>query len=142
MQADRTGGEVALDRFGELASVDKEVQGIGQDHGVGYEDGIAMHVGAAQVGEPGHLVECRHYHGIGAGFAQGRAQAPYFEFHFFTGIFQGLHFDGPLRQGRAVSPKRGKGVFADAEAHAARSQFMGQGAHLRTDVNPSVKPHL
>ena len=130
MQSDAAGGEVALDLVGELVGVEKEVKagigrgrqepaGIGQDHGVGHEDGIAMYVGAAQIGEPGYFVERRHHHGIGAGLAQGRAQAGHLGLHFFAGIFDGLHLDGPQGQGRTVGPEGGEGVFVDAEAHAA-----------------------
>ena len=92
------------------------------DKQIGHEHGVALHVRAAKVKRPSHIVERANQSSVGMFAAQRLPYAVYLMVCFFASQFQGLQFNavggylwavGPYRFQRVeVGPQRQPAKFS------------------------------
>ena len=89
------------------------------DKQVGHEHGVALHVRAAKVKRPRHIVERANKRSVGMYGAQGLSYASYLVSCFFACQFQGLQFNAVGGYLWAIGPYRFQWVDVGSQRQSA-----------------------
>ena len=114
--------EVISSGFIELFAVDEERHIILREQDIADENGVAMHVGASHVEEPGDFIQLGNEDAVGVLLTKCLPNALYFAFGRLAGKLQRLNLDLVLGDRRAVSPELFGRVEIRSELDASLSQ--------------------
>ena len=133
--------EVGFHFSRELLCADVEDAFLGGDEEIADEDGVAVHIVAAQVECPGDVVQRGEQDAVSPAGEELFADGSQFLVTGNAGIFKRMDAHRCAGQGRAVVPQSRDGVIVGAQRQSFPGECFAQGLCLPDGVYPSVHAH-